>query len=351
MIFSGGRDAFFSGRATTTQAYFRRRGEPPGEKTPRYGFMDIRGARAHNLKNFDLRLPLQALTVIAGVSGAGKSSLLYDEIYLKNRHIPGIREKVHIDPGVGPARPNTHIAGFLDASAPLREFFAALKPSRLLGYQPGHFSFNSPLGRCPECKGRGFLEIEMQFLPSVKTTCPQCRGSGFTPDVLKITHQGRNIADILAMSIDRFSAELGADIPQARAALQNLRDNDMGYLRLGEKLSGLSTGELQKLKLLKYLNQEKQDMLFLLDEPSFGLHAYDIEVILKLIARLLRGRNTVVAVEHNMAMIAAADHVVELGPEGGAEGGRLVFSGSPAGMLRCRDSLTGHYLKKYLQKT
>ncbi len=286
VIFSGGRDEFFAGEATTTQTYFRRRPEAPGEKTPRSGFMDIRGARAHNLKNFDLRIPLQALTVIAGVSGAGKSSLLYDEIYLKNKHIPGISEKVHIDPGIGPMRPNTHIAGFLDASAPLREFFAALKPSRLLGYQPGHFSFNSPLGRCPECKGRGYLEIEMQFLPSVKTTCGHCRGSGFTPDVLKITHQGRNIADVLAMSIDGFSAELGADIPQARAALQNLRDNDMGYLRLGEKLSSLSTGELQKLKLLKYLNQEKKDMLFLLDEPSFGLHAYDIEVIQKLIARL-----------------------------------------------------------------
>ncbi len=351
VIFNGGRDAFFSGRATTTQKYFRRRGEAPGEKTPRSGFMDISGACAHNLKNFDLRIPRQALTVIAGVSGAGKSSLLYDEIYIKNKHIPGISEKVHIDPGIGPMRPNTHIAGFLDASAPLREFFAALKPSRLLGYQPGHFSFNSPLGRCPECKGRGYLEIEMQFLPSVKTTCPHCRGSGFTPDVLKITHQGQNIADVLAMSIDGFCAELGAAIPQARAALQNLHDNDMGYLRLGEKLSSLSTGELQKLKLLKYLNQEKKDMLFLLDEPSFGLHAYDIEVIQKLIARLLRNRNTVVAVEHNLAMIAAADHVVELGPEGGAAGGHLVFSGSPAGMLLNRNSLTGHYLKKYLQNT
>jgi excinuclease ABC subunit A len=351
VIFSGGRDVFFSGRATTTQKYFHRRGAAPSEKKFHSGFMDFANACAHNLKNFDLRIPRQALTVIAGVSGAGKSSLLYDEIYLKNKHIPGISETVHIDPGISHMRPTTHIAGFLDASAPVREFFAALKPSRLLGYLPGHFSFNSPLGRCPECKGRGYLEIEMQFLPSVKSTCSHCRGNGFTPDVLKITHQGKNIADVLAMDINGFSAELGAEIPQALAALQNLRDNDMGYLRLGEKLSSLSTGELQKLKLLKYLNQEKADMLFLLDEPSFGLHAYDIEVIQKLIARLLRNRNTVVAVEHSLAMIAGADFVVELGPEGGAAGGYLIFSGSPARMLDSKNSPTGHYLKKYLENT
>jgi excinuclease ABC subunit A len=351
IIFSGGREEFFKGRATSTQRYFRRRGEISAAKAPAAGFLEFRGACAHNLKNLDLRIPRRALTIIAGVSGAGKSSLLYDEIYLKNKRLPGIREKVHIDPGIGPMRANTHIAGFLGASAPVREFFAALKPSRLLGYQPGHFSFHSPLGRCPECKGRGYLEIEMQFLPSVKSTCSHCYGNGFAPDVLKIIHRGRNIADILAMSIDGFCAELGAEIPKALAALQNMRDNDMGYLRLGDKLSSLSTGELQKLKLLKYLNQDDRDMLFLLDEPSFGLHAYDIEVIRKLISRLLLNGNTVVAVEHNMAMIAAADHVIELGPEGGLAGGHLVFSGTPAAMLRSRKSLTGRHLKKYLQNT
>ena len=156
------------------------------------------------------------------------------------------------------------------------------------------------------------------------------------------------------MSVEEFCAELGAEIPPAQAALQDLRDNGMGYLRLGEKLGSLSTGELQKLKLLKYLNEEKTDMLFLLDEPSFGLHAYDIEVIQKLIARLLHNRNTVVAVEHNLAMIAAADHVVELGPEGGAGGGHLIFSGSPAGMLRSTEfpdrPLSEKIFEKHLTK-
>ncbi len=351
VIFSGGRDAFFTSQGTVTQKFFRRRTLPPAEKKAPFGFMTFTNACAHNLKNFDIRLPRQALTVIAGVSGAGKSSLLYDEIYLKHKHIDGIRETVHIDPGIGSLRPNTNIAGFFGASAPIREFFAALKSSRLLGYLPGHFSFNSPLGRCPQCKGRGFQEIEMQFLPAVKSTCSHCRGNGFTSDVLKITHMGKNIADVLSMNVDEFSGELAAEIPQVQATLQNLRDNGMGYLRLGEKLVSLSSGELQKLKLLKYLDGEKTDMLFLLDEPSFGLHAYDIEVIQQLIARLLQNRNSVVAVEHNLSMIAAADYIIELGPEGGAGGGHLIFSGHPAQMLRRANSLTGRYLKKYLKNT
>jgi excinuclease ABC subunit A len=351
VIFSGSCAAFFAGRDTITQDHFRRRPRPVAGRKPGAGFMDFAGACAHNLQHFDLRLPRQALTVIVGVSGAGKSSLLYDEIFLKHPAIPGISETVHVDPGVRSLRVHTNIAGFLDASVPIRDFFAALKPSRLLGYQPGHFSFHSPLGRCPECKGRGFQEIEMQFLPAVRAVCGHCRGNGFAPDVLKITHQGRNIADILAMSADDFCSAFAAAMPAAASALQGLRDNGMGYLRLGEKLGRLSTGELQKLKLLKYLNEERSDMLFLLDEPSFGLHPYDVDVIQKLFARLLARRNTVVAVEHNLAMIAAADHVVELGPEGGAGGGRLLFSGSPLRMLAKAGSPTGRYLKKYLENT
>jgi len=355
VIFSGSREQFFASRRTTTQEFFCRRPPVPvpGGKEFVHGFLDITGACAHNLKHFDLHIPRRALTVIAGVSGAGKSSLLYDEMFLKHSYIQGagIIETVHIDPGVGSLRSNTNIAGFLNASVPIREFFAALKPSRVLGYQPGHFSFHSPLGRCPECKGRGFRQIEMQFLPAVRTACLHCHGNGFAPDVLKVTHQGHSIADILAMSVEEFCAGPGPEIPAARAALQGLLDNGMGYLQLGERLGNLSTGELQKLKLLKYLNGKNTDMLFLLDEPSFGLHPYDIAVLQALIARLLARRNTVVAVEHNLAVIAGADFVVELGPEGGAAGGHLLFSGSPRQLLARDDSPTGHYLKKYLQNT
>lgn len=351
VVFSGSKEEFFHSQTTITQKFFHNKAKIFPEKKFAAGFMTFKNACAHNLKNLSLQIPCQALTVIAGVSGAGKSTLLYNEIYLKNKRIPGISETVHIDPGISHMRGSTNIAGFFELFAPIREFFAALHSSRLLGYLPGHFSFNSPLGRCPECKGRGYLEIEMQFLPAVKTICNHCRGNGFSPDVLKIAHKNKSIADVLAMSVKEFGGELGSEIPQIKAILKNLQDNDMGYLQLGEKLGSLSTGELQKLKLLKYLNQEKADMLFLLDEPSFGLHGYDIAVLQKLIVRLLQNRNTVVAVEHNLAMIAAADYVVELGPEGGAAGGHLIFNGSPAAMLRSRKSLTGHYLKKYLKNT
>lgn len=350
VVFQGSREEFLAGNATLTQKYFRHRALPPPAPGGGAGAIEFRDARAHNLKGFDLRLPLRALTVIVGVSGAGKSSLLYDEMYLKNPRLPGVREKVHIDPGILALRANSNIAGFLDASAPIRDALAALPASRQLGYQPGHFSFHSPLGRCPECGGRGFKEIEMQFLPAVRAGCGLCRGSGFSPEVLKITLRGRSVADVLAMTADAFCAEFAARIPAAAAALGPLRENGMGTLRLGDKLGALSTGELQKLKLIKHLNQGAPGALFLIDEPSFGLHPFDVEVIRGLISRLLARGDTVVAVEHHLALIAGADHVVELGPEGGAGGGRLLFSGTPRGLMAQASSPTGRHLKKYLQK-
>jgi excinuclease ABC subunit A len=160
-----------------------------------------------------------------------------------------------------------------------------------------------------------------------------------------------DIAAALSLTINEFIGEFGPAIPQIQAILENLRDNDMGYLQLGEKTSCLSTGELQKLKLLKYLNQGKKDAVFLLDEPSFGLHPYDIEVIKKLFSRLLKNRNTIVAVEHNLSLIASAEYVIELGPEGGDGGGYMLFSGTPGAMMQDKNSLTGKYLKKYLKNT
>lgn len=351
IIFKGSRDDFFASQATVSQKYFSREPDPVVARTPGHGFWTFKNAGSHNLKHFDFQLPRRSFTAIVGVSGAGKSTLLYDEIFLKQRAACGRCDVVHLDPSIGSRRGGTNIAGFLDVFSALREFYASLKQSRLLGYLPGHFSFNSPLGRCPECKGRGFLEIEMQFLPAVKNTCAHCHGSGFAPDILKITHREKNIAAALALTVDEFGREFGDAVPLAQPVLANLRDNDMGYLRLGEKIGSLSTGELQKLKLLKYLGQEKADAVFLIDEPSFGLHPYDIAVIQKLFARLLKNRNTIVAVEHNLALVAGADHVIELGPVGGDGGGYLLFSGTPSAMMRDPGSLTGKYLKKFMKKT
>jgi len=351
IIYAGSQDDFFRSRATITQKYFRLAAAGAAEKKTLTESWTFKNAGSHNLKHFDFQIPRRAFTVIVGVSGAGKSTLLYDEIFLKNRSLPGSSEIVHLDPGIGSRRGSTNVAGFFDIFAMLRDFFASLKQSRLLGYLPGHFSFNSPLGRCPECKGRGYLEIEMQFLPAVKSTCLHCQGNGFTPDILKITHKNKNIAAVLAMTIDEFVRDFADALPQARTILKNLQENDMGYLQLGEKTNCLSTGELQKLKLLKYLNGEKTDILFLLDEPSFGLHPYDIAVIKNLFGRLLKNRNTIVAVEHNLSLIASADHVIELGPAGGDDGGYLLFSGTPMSLMKNKKSPTGQYLKKYLKNT
>ena len=351
IIYAGSQDDFFRSRATITQKYFRLAAAGAAEKKTLSESWAFKNAGSHNLKHFDFQIPRRAFTVIVGVSGAGKSTLLYDEIFLKNRSLPGSSEIVHLDPGIGSRRGSTNVAGFFDIFAMLRDFFASLKQSRLLGYLPGHFSFNSPLGRCPECKGRGYLEIEMQFLPAVKSTCLHCQGNGFTPDILKITHKNKNIAAVLAMTIDEFVRDFADALPQARTILKNLQENDMGYLQLGEKTNCLSTGELQKLKLLKYLNGEKTDILFLLDEPSFGLHPYDIAVIKNLFGRLLKNRNTIVAVEHNLSLIASADHVIELGPAGGDDGGYLLFSGTPMSLMKNKKSPTGQYLKKYLKNT
>jgi len=351
IIYAGSKDDFFRSQATITQKCFRQAAAVPAGNKAGAEFWNFTDAGSHNLKHFDFRIPRRAFTVIAGVSGAGKSTLLYDEIFLKNRTLAGCSEIVHLDPGISSRRGSTNVAGFLGVFSPLRDYFATLKQSRLLGYLPGHFSFNSPLGRCPECKGRGYLEIEMQFLPAVKSACQHCHGNGFAPDILKITHKDKNIAAVLAMTVDEFAGDFAADIPQVRAVLKNLQDNDMGYLQLGEKTSSLSTGELQKLNLLKYLDGEKTDILFLLDEPSFGLHPYDIAVIKKLFDRLLKNRNAIVAVEHNLSLIAGADHIIELGPEGGDNGGFMLFSGTPAAMMKNKKSLTGQYLKNYLKNT
>ncbi len=349
LVFSGDRRTFFASRDTLTQKLSRLPLPPLRERTRYAGWLQFKDADTHNLKHFAFRFPRNALTVITGLSGAGKSTLLYNEIFLKNKTLPGISEIIFIDPGIQRLRANSTIASFFEFFTPLREFFASLPQSRFLGYTPGHFSFNSPLGMCPECKGKGFNEIEMQFLPSVKATCQACLGSGFAAEVLKITHQNLHIAAVLRLSMDEFVDRFASDLPPLRPLLQDLRDNGLGYLKLGQRLSSLSTGELQKIKLCKFLHQRQAPALFLIDEPSFGLHLADLAIVQRLFQRLLASGHTLVAVEHNLNLIASADYVIELGPEGGEGGGHLLYQGDVPGLLRRRQTATGPYLKNILK--
>jgi excinuclease ABC subunit A len=352
VVFDGSKADFFDGKKenqTLTQKYFRSSvWETKKEKTFKKWY-SFKNADTHNLKHFDFKIPANAFTVIAGVSGAGKTTLLYEEIFRKNS--AGVKEVIYIDPGIGNLRSNTIIAGFFEIYPALREIFAQLKESRVNHYTPGHFSFNSPLGRCDECKGKGYVEVEMQFLPSVQVVCDTCSGKGFKPEVLKIRYKNRNIREILDLSAAEAIEVLAGDLPTGELeVLTNINESGLGYIKLGQPLKTLSVGELQRIKLIKHLNLKKTGALFLVDEPSFGLHDYDIEAVKELIRGIISAKNTVVAAEHNLALIAFADYIIELGPGGGEQGGGLIFQGSAAASEEATGSLTGIYLKKNKKK-
>ncbi|MCK5058675.1 MAG: hypothetical protein KAT34_18625, partial [Candidatus Aminicenantes bacterium] len=360
LVFYGSGREFFKGSATLTQKFFKR---PVlfAKTGKRFNhWLYFKKASTHNLKHFDFKIPVHSFTAITGVSGVGKTTLLFNEIFLKNKNLKetgennlaGIKEIVFIDPGVGNVKSNTIAAGFFGFFASIRELFAARKESQISGYSPGHFSFNSPFGRCEQCKGKGHIEIEMQFLPSVKVICSDCSGKGYRYDVLKIKYQGKNISQVLDLTIDRFIELTGDDLPlKQRQILMNIVENGLGYIKVGQKLKTLSAGELQRIKLLKYLNMNKRNTLFLIDEPSFGLHGHDIGMVKNLFDKIRRNDNTLVAAEHNVNLIAHADYIIELGHEGGHRGGYLVFQGSLPGIKKNPESITGVYLKKNIKNT
>ncbi len=372
VVFSGTREEFFQPAAekkTLTQRYFTL---PPQEEPPAASFStwySFRNAGTHNLKGFDFKFPAHAFTAIVGVSGAGKTTLLYNEIYLKNapgrgkkgsetgkgtgknsggkEKVGGIKNIVFIDPGMDDLRATTIVAGYFDVYPPLRELFARLKESKVQQYTPGHFSFNSPRGRCAECKGKGYVEVEMQFLPAVHTRCEPCSGTGFKPEVLKVLYRGRSIRETLDLSITQCLENLGDDLPRkVKQTLRNIKRGGLGYLKLGQQLKTLSMGERQRIKLLKHLDLQKSRTLFLIDEPSFGLHPYDIEMIKLLIRELVQNKNTVVAAEHNLELVNFSDYILELGPGGGETGGNLIFQGPTAEIYSNQRSVTSAYLKK-----
>lgn len=363
LVFNGTNEDFFKekkGKKTITRTYFN---APNllGKKEKIYKkWYTFKNADTHNLKNFDFKIPVNAFTVIAGVSGAGKTTLLYNEIYLKNtfmrrrgRDKENIRfDMIFIDPGIANLRSTTIVAGFFEIYTAIRELFSQLKESRVNRYTPGHFSFNSPQGRCEQCRGKGYVEIEMQFLPPVRMVCDDCSGKGFKPDVLKIRYKNKNIREILNLSAAEFIETAGSDLTgKEKDILLNIKENGLGYIKLGQRLKTLSSGELQRVKLIKYLNKKKSNTLFLIDEPSFGLHDYDINMVKKLIARIIKNKNTIVAAEHNMNLIVFSDYVIELGPEGGERGGYAVFQGYTSSIEKSSNSITGNYLKKNKKNT
>jgi excinuclease ABC subunit A len=326
----------------------------------------IRGAREHNLKNVTVGMPLGTLTAVTGVSGSGKSSLMLDILDRAARQrfndaseVPGEHDAIegweHLDKiisvdqaAIGRSS-RSNAATYTDAFTPIRQVFADTPDARNSGLTPGHFSFNVPGGHCDRCKGAGTLIVNMHFLPDVQVRCPACGGRRFKPEVLAVQYRGHDIAGVLDLTIEE-ALLVFEDVPPVAARLSLMSEVGLGYLQLGQPANTLSGGEAQRIKLAKELARRTTGRtLYLLDEPTTGLHPADVARLLDLMQRLVDGGNTVVVIEHNLDVIRAADWIVDLGPEGGEAGGRIVAEGTPEDIARTPESFTGQYLARTLE--
>ncbi|KPL13035.1 excinuclease ABC subunit A [candidate division WOR_3 bacterium SM1_77] len=325
----------------------------------------IQGAKANNLKSIDVEIPLGLFVVITGVSGSGKSTLIVDTLYrvlaqhyYHSKYPPGEYDKIigmenidkviNIDQSPIGRTPRSNPGTYTSAWTPIRELFSKLPESKVRGYRPGRFSFNVPGGRCEQCEGDGILWIEMHFLPDVHITCDACAGKRFNRETLEIRYRGKNISDILKMSVTE-ALEFFKNIPQIKRKLQLLNDVGLGYIKIGQSATTLSGGEAQRIKLAKELSKIATGRtLYILDEPTTGLHFEDVKLLLKVLNRLVDKGNTVIVIEHNMEVIKCADWIIDLGPEGGDDGGRVVCAGRPEEIAVVKNSYTGQYLKTHL---
>ena len=371
VVFHGPLDTFLKDSQSLTAQYLR------GERTVSRrteqllepdDWLTVRGARQHNLGNIDAAFPMGRFSCVTGVSGSGKSTLVCDVLYpymarrlnetadlrqgdcdrVDNWNMFTAVEMVGQDP-IG-RTPRANPATYIDVMTPIRKLFATTPEAKLRRVAPGLFSFNSPAGRCPQCEGTGFIKIDMQFLADIYVTCEECHGARFKPETLKYKYREKTIADVLALTVDQARAFFH-DTAAVVRRLDPLQDVGLGYLRLGQPLNTLSAGEAQRLKIASELaSGARGRVLFLFDEPTMGLHPGEVDRFLECVDRLVERGHTVIVIEHNLDVIAAADHVLDLGPEGGADGGRIVCSGPPQKLLRSRKSHTAKFLKQYLKE-
>lgn len=349
---------FLSGAIALEKREVRRKGN--GNK------LILRGAAEHNLKNIDVAFPLGTLTVITGVSGSGKSSLLTDLLYpiLANRLNPGnkrpegkyksieglehLDKVINIDQSPIGRTPRSNPATYVGLFAPIRELFASLKESKMRGYKAGRFSFNVKGGRCENCQGDGTIKIEMHFLPDVYVTCDVCKGKRYNQETLDIRYKGKNIHDVLSMTIEEGMSFFDK-IPVIHSKLATLVSVGLGYLELGQSALTLSGGEAQRVKLSLELSKKSTGKTFyILDEPTTGLHFADVKLLIEVLQLLVENGNTIVLIEHNLDVIEQADYVIDLGPEGGDRGGNIVYAGTPEELASFTNSYTGFYLKDAL---
>ena len=368
IVFSGSPKAIVNSKNSITGKYLSGEKLIPTPKARRNGngkVLTISGANGNNLKNINVSFPLGKMIIVSGVSGSGKSSLINETIYpalskelnnaraypLSYESISGLEyldKVIDIDQKPIGRTPRSNPATYTGVFTIIRDLFTQLPESKIRGYKPGRFSFNVKGGRCESCEGDGIIKIEMNFLPDVYVTCEVCKGARYNRETLEIKYKGKNIADILNMSVEE-ALDFFSNIPQILKKLVTLNDVGLGYIRLGQQATTLSGGEAQRVKLATELSKASKDKTFyILDEPTTGLHFEDINMLLSVLQRLVNRGNTVVVIEHNLDVIKCADWIIDLGPEGGEEGGNVLFSGTPENLLKFKNSYTGKFLKSTL---
>jgi excinuclease ABC subunit A len=326
----------------------------------------IRGARENNLKNIDVAFPLGVITVVSGVSGSGKSTLVNDILAKelsarlhRAQTVPGAHENIEgikyldkaiiIDQSAIGRTPRSNPATYTGVFTPIRELFAGTPEANVRGYKAGRFSFNVKGGRCENCQGDGVIKIEMHFLPDVYVTCDVCHGKRYNREALEIKYKDATISDVLAMTVEQ-AAKFFENIPTIARKLDTLVDVGLGYIHLGQPATTFSGGEAQRIKLASELSRRATGKtLYILDEPTTGLHSADVKRLLAILQKLVEGGNSMIIIEHNLDVIKSADHLIDMGPEGGLGGGQVVAEGTPEDVAKAKDSFTGQYLKSLLK--
>jgi excinuclease ABC subunit A len=367
VVFSGSPTQMMQSPHSITGMYLsgRRAIEIPRVRRTPHGFLGLEGARGHNLQDLQVNIPLGVLTCVTGVSGSGKSTLVMDTLYRslcqklyrsKTRPAPFTRllglsevdKVINIDQSPIGRTPRSNPATYTGLFTQVRELFSRVPDSRARGYKPGRFSFNVKGGRCEACNGDGIIKIAMHFLPDVYVRCEVCQGHRFNPSTLEVRYKGKHIAEVLEMTVDQ-AREFYHNIPGLRDKLETLAEVGLGYIQLGQPATTLSGGEAQRIKLSRELSKRATGRtLYILDEPTTGLHFADVEKLLLVLNQLVQAGNTVVVIEHNLDVIKTADYIIDLGPEGGDRGGRLVAHGTPEMVAQATGSYTGQFLKLIL---
>ncbi|MGB2763768.1 MAG: excinuclease ABC subunit UvrA [Candidatus Aminicenantaceae bacterium] len=361
VIFSGPMEEFLKYKNSLTAQYLRgeKKIKIPESRRTSSDFIEIKDAHKHNLKHLDVKLPLNIFTCTTGVSGSGKSTLLHDVLYKgwRGEAKDGFKEikmtkridkVIMVDQSPVSTSPRSIPATYTKAMDEIRNVFSQTREAKALGLKPGFFSFNTSGGRCEECKGAGQQIVEMQFLSDVVLTCETCKGKRFKSEILEIKYKGKNINQVLQMSVSD-ACDFFYDQAKIIKKLSPLMEVGLGYIKLGQPTTTLSGGELQRIKLAHHLiHQKDKRILYLFDEPTIGLHPDDVFMLLRCFQKLVNEGHTVVVIEHNLDVIKCADYIIDLGPEGGEGGGEIVYQGPPEGIIKSKKSHTAHYLKKYL---